>query len=1588
MADSMNTLLAQIGLETYYPQKLTLKDALTLREETLATANCSDPKKWFLFVLQNVMAYHHQCRSSAIKDDQKPKSYNPFQVVERRDESQSLQIHPMDSLLALILCADDFLRQDLMSRLAKCQFAVPLIIPDPHPGCKPMLPLWAMRSIIKEWKCTVSDRVGVQEGPIINFAIPVVAFVRFDKQTERSKSKIMNEVISDSYHDYFFHRDKEGGNFERKIGEGLVEACWYLPSGKSSDFFPDAVTFLNLHGDARKYPQQVKFLSKMSFMNFALISDKDLDENNTTEVLKQLATSPGGVFMLASGEMKKFAEYYSIMTQKNVKLSGIPLDGKNMNDIKKAIRKEILQKMREKQWNKIKIADCSETARANGIQIDEERTDLQQGHKLVNELQVMMSDSTATKEKLLLLQGEGMWLKWAKEDKEEYRQINRGNKEVMEYGAEKGEEKRKIRQLQLKKVQSLCPLMKTFIRTLSNPKLESRVRKYFLQSLKLWLDEQSRGKISDLRRLYHEKRVQLGEFEEHKNEEKIIEAQEEASEIQDKLVKASFGLEHILRELGQVYEAVQDSPHNPQFDLYLSLPSIAADLLIDGYPLELMDGDAAHVPIKWVTAVFKELGKKLYNPKVFMISVLGLQSTGKSTLLNTTFGLHFSVSAGRCTRGAFLQLLPIDENLKGKLNCDFLMIVDTEGLRAPELDSKKARKHDNELATFVTGIANATTINFGGETPGDMDDIMQTVVHAFIRMKTADLIINPSCQFVYQHAGEVTAGDKGLGHYNFKDNLDKMTKEAAIEEECEGEYDFFSDVIQFDPVKDSHRFPDLWKGDPPMGTVNPGYCDKALALKHRLVQIVESKSETLSAVEIKIGVFWKALLHEKFVFSFRNTLETRVYSSLEKEYIQWALDFRNRMLKQEREARIRIKNAEIKDLQNLESELLKTLSEDAHTIHEELEKQLVNFFEENDDREMLAQWQAETQNRLKRLERELQEYAKGNAIEFISSKKALADVKEEYTGYKEDLTKKVLKLVAEVEKGDMRKTENDPELDKKLKAIFNKEWEKWTKEISRKATVRWEDINIIAIVENSLTDSFKTDEQRIIKKLTERSLRQWGRELQLNIEKEHIRPGKHNETDDCPQDLHEIAKKKTEDVFNAIEDFLDNLQNDYFDPVYAHQLLDLLKRSVSEHSAKEPCVEFTLEYRIDMSLTACGYAVERFSRMIENFRRENDPLLCLEREEKDTLFDIFRNRYLQVAKENAAAHTLCRLLHNSIKKQIQSSIGDIVIDDIKKQHWPHFDKKSALKARILLDLGENLKQTNDLTDYFQFLETAGKSLKKWINHYIKEHCRSEVNGQRQLVIIANRKSSELITHVEKAIDDMRKLDCQDGVDTQKWLKDFCSKLSKKLVLDNFRGFQDLGGVQTLINIGNFEKEVKNGLQMMSGELQNEFKDLSVESLETCDKKPHVFFSDLIGCTEQCPFCKEQCDCTLSGHSVNHQAEQHRLQGLGGYRNSRSQKMVLDVCNHDVGTDRKFQNKLTKGKWIPYRDYHSLYPDWNIPVDTSAGSSTYWKWFVVKYSKEIAAHFEMRTNEETSIWESLTWEDAKKELQEAYKFWIR
>ena len=83
-----------------------------------------------------------------------------------------------------------------------------------------------------------------------------------------------------------------------------------------------------------------------------------------------------------------------------------------------------------------------------------------------------------------------------------------------------------------------------------------------------------------------------------------------------------------------------------------------ASLLDEGKAIEIIDGDIDKLEKDSLSEVMDFVDKKRKgNSKLVVITILGPQSSGKSTLLNFLTGAKFHVSAGRCTKGLNAMLL-------------------------------------------------------------------------------------------------------------------------------------------------------------------------------------------------------------------------------------------------------------------------------------------------------------------------------------------------------------------------------------------------------------------------------------------------------------------------------------------------------------------------------------------------------------------------------------------------------------------------------------------------------------------------------------------------------------------------------------------------------------------------------------------------------------------------------------------------------------------------------------------------------------------------------------------------------------------
>ncbi|KAK1796846.1 hypothetical protein P4O66_000934 [Electrophorus voltai] len=1037
---SLEKLLQVLGLKEYYPNKLSLSTVLEIDTRTVTDdpAQSLSALSWLFLkklMMVNVTARSVKCVSPT---DESEDSLNMdiYGDLERFDlnEDYSQRVNPLDIVTALFLCADGFLQQEMALKMSMCQFSVPLLLPHCDSEQSTLM-LWALRDIVKKFRPhSLSDPRGFVEERIIETKLPLVSFVRLG-DCSISKSQVLNKLLSNpqQYHDTFIHHDMDCGDVPRKISNGLVELSWYLPCGnKNIDIFPEPVAVANLRGDIVKYDTQYSFLCQTSTAVFVFFDN--LDSSHNTLTTQHVKTQ---FYLVANANTKSFNVELlkSTASKMNLKKSNVILKTKqNDADFVKYLRSVMNDVVSKTPIN----MQLEEVACEFGILVDEDIKECQKAKENADAITVKIQDTLKFKEGQLPLQGE-IWKKLAKLEKEECRLRKARNQNIENYKSELQEEKRELRKKQ--NSYEMSEAMIYFIAALSSSRLE---RAYFLKWMRMNLDNLTREKLTGLREHYKEK---CQESSENKEEIAVLDRQ---------ISNSALGIEHFLREMGQFYEAAVCLSENSQSRQQMQhLPRLCAELLLDGFPLELVDGDASNIPLRWVSDVLLQLNT-LVQPKnkIKVITVLGVQSTGKSTLLNTMFGVQFAVSSGRCTRGAFMLLIKITESLKNEFCCDYLVIIDTEGLKSPELAQlDDSYEHDNELATLVVGLSDVTIINIAMENSTEMKDILQIVVHAFLRMKEVGK--KPKCLFVHQNVADVSAHDKNMKDRKLLlEQLNEMT-EAAAKMEDKDDYKKFTDVLEYDSETGNWYIPGLWHGNPPMAPVNAGYSEAIYDFKKNLIGVLKNceymtQGNSITEFLEWTKSLWNAVKYENFIFSFRNSLVADAYMKLCTEFNKWEWSFRKCMYNWLTTAettmsnfqimKTKFKNTDIQDyLQRMKQEASLELDRGEKTILDNL----AGYFEQTEGHVYLVErYREDFKNSAKCLRRELQNSVLTELKAVFDIRRGMDKLDKIKKTNTEMMEQKVLNLVEEFKK------DKSPKSDEELEKIFEGIWQQTLNELS------------------------------------------------------------------------------------------------------------------------------------------------------------------------------------------------------------------------------------------------------------------------------------------------------------------------------------------------------------------------------------------------------------------------------------------------------------------------------------------------------------------------------------------------------------
>ncbi|XP_069840756.1 interferon-induced very large GTPase 1-like [Dendropsophus ebraccatus] len=1182
------------------------------------------------------------------------------------------------------------------------------------------------------------------------------------------------------------------------------------------------------------------------------------------------------------------------------------------------------------------LDDSSRVASDIGITVDENSEVCVRTKRLAQEITTYIKGVKDYKKTNMKLQGD-LWSRLSRNEMEMCRMKDQGNRSGEEYRSHLFTENLDLRRKQYR--ETMPNNFRIFLEALMNLSPEEKV--YFLNWMRFYLDSESKNILT----FYGNSHGQV-------------------------LSDSSLGIEHFLRELVQSYEAECSMVKNKESQItekkFNNLPGIAADLLLDGFPLELIDGDASNIPLQWITDVLTELDEKTGGRcRMRVITVLGVQSTGKSTLLNTMFGLQFPVASGRCTRGAFMTLINVQKHFQEELGCNFILVIDTEGLKAPELSSlDDSNEHDNELATLVVGLSDITIVNMAMENTTEMKDILQIVVHAFLRMRHVGK--RPNCQFVHQNVSNVSAQEQNMtGKKILLEQLDEVTKVAG-RMESNSKFTKFSEIIDYDLEKHNWYIPGLWHGLPPMAQVSLGYSENIHKLKTYLLEFLKQKTIS-DCCNIKefiewIKSLWNAVKHEKFLFSFRSSLVADAYNQLCIMFSNLEWQCRKAAHSWMTEAENEIKNHLAAQQEgDIRTRLINEIQQILDVEAKKMENCIEEYFKEGEKHiKLVEKFKQDFMNSVHQLKRELQFDLQNKCEEVIQIEKDKNKLRSIQGNYQKMIEEQVSKLMKK-HKGDQSKL-STVELESEFEAMWQETLQGFNVRMIEKKNIGQMMLEHLRIdMENkpgyinekliNLKDLDKYQDKRfemkikylegtnfykIIKRF---SVEYWG-------------------------EVADVAETIVDRCYRYINKKLFTKQD--YHKMFCQQLLDIINEGLRDKAVEK--YELKPLFELEIKLLALGKAAPLFQKMHEDFIHKNDPRSYLEGLKVDYL-----NTFKQVYGEKDEAKTraqrfsdLC--LQPALCDYVNSSLGKDIVDEILTGDGSITYGSRTFFQSVLLT---NLLEEKKFSDYVQYCLQYEIFTVNWITKYIT--ARYQDRGRLDPLITA------AVTRITKKVRHLLvNQSFLQNAELGQSLKRFCEILRKDLVISQNNmsvvTFENSsGGEQFFRYLLSFLPDVQN-------KVRSKFQSMNIEELlsRVTVKPQEELFKKVFGCGKQCPFCKVPCEAGGADHK-EHFATIHRPQGLGTYKDDITRVLSHEVCTTEVVTNTQFKCLATKWELRHYKEYRKVYPDWKIQPDPSIEASVYWKYIFKEFNKQFAEKYKAKEAKLPGDWYKITKEQAAQSL---------
>ncbi|XP_026169277.1 interferon-induced very large GTPase 1 [Mastacembelus armatus] len=1541
-------------------------------------------------------------------------------------EESQYAIHPLDLVTAVFMSSNTFLQQEMTMRMVQCQFAVPLVLPNIDPEEPSHFLLWPMRGVLSQWRSHFPDKNRtVQEGHLASTCMPMVSCVKLGL-CSISKSQVLNHVIRGLkfQSETFLHRGVDGGELPRRLSNGLVEIGWYRPTGDTAtETFPVPVVISNLRGDATMHEKCLNLLCQASSVVVVFSGNLREKEKQVLASCREMARKL--ILIDLSDESEKEENRVVGFVGQNLEENmGLPegsvLQGGALSEEELANKlcdtlKDLLPDLLP-----VTVEAAAKLAEDLGLNVDEGPVCKNVMATVDEMLKGLDEGSAQFREKQLPLQGP-LWSKLAKIEKEESKhkkegkeidpQLQKDKKDILaELGSYKMTPVMKIftnalfttdkmertyflswmkLRLQLKQIerqnspQALLTNLQTENISVENENIEDSDS--FCTDSSFDAEQTEELPVNNELQVL-EQHSAIGQELEHTKQHEEPELALAKSDVitsakqlmcpdassEDRVVSVSYpsepdpfslGLEHFLREMGLIFELTHISPGSGSHNV-LRLPSLAADLLLYGIPLELMDGDAANIPMRWLSCVIAELKRRLPQQcRTRALTNIGVHHAGNAEVLSALFGVKFAEGRKRSTRGIYMNALCLPDNLRKDMECDYLLLIDVEGLGLLSQDNKiNPQIHDNEMATVATGLSDVLMQNISPHGGSDFEAVFTVIVNALLRIRECGSA--PICELLTQ--------DERINSLLQATQLRRVSEMLQAQTENKATNNGDKHYAKTSSCITCVRGP--WSSIPLSEPCDKQYSKAVLKLKQNLFGAIKkcatkSKASSLSEFISHLCAVWDAVKTDSFAIRLQNADIPLAFSLLCTEFYQWEGSFDEHMESWLMAATHEIFATKAKALDHaVQNDLLSKLKDEAREeIRTEVDK-LRSKVEASLTQDDLLKINTETfkpilMSNVDDLQERKTEEIMQRLDTVNESHCSSTRVKKFKTLLGKEQESKLLELV-----DNSKSTKvllQDAELEEEFEVV-------WCKTLSGLDLRPSETDDITTRVTNILKDNLiSRGLQKHMKKL---EVIDQNQKSNFQINDDHF--GYRNRLKHMFEDNNRLQRLEAQQVACTIIEKYKQFAAEKsclptgFSDSYITELLENV-----ENALKEKSMEIRSAFEVDLKVYLCSAAIQDFQKQ---HAKDTEILRCISAAKSTHLAEFIYEFRKKDQCQRVAQSFTTTVFKPTVLDYIYRPLGMKISKEVqaKEQQFqsPHTFHQNLLEDLIKEDCFER---------FLEYLHSYDSYRLKKIQETVLPYLSESLDKWRQ------QRLGEIVGKIAAAVSQVAGSTGSVLSDTKPLLESVCLTLEGNADVEVNR--TPLEGPLFSITT-EWDRFVTCLMELLAALRLNLVQEFSQNSditqlLQSLPIQPqHCLFSKVRGCDKQCPLCGTPCEVEEVGHEV-HRAVLHRPKGVLPFDSCSLSYIGFSeiMTQSNPGLNNDAQNTA-----VARGDIDSSYLNWDLcPEDPNSQMfSPYWRYVLVRFNEKFAKEYQKKPASIPEEWRKITQEEALDSLKEVFltKHW--